>query len=615
MKKCYSLLVLMTLLSFVAKAQPPTAAPTPPARATANVISVYSGAYTDVAGTNFNPSWGQSTVATEITVAGNATRSYTTMNYQGVEFAAPLDVSNMDTLHFDIWTANCTAFEFFLINTTPSTVEQSAAVTPTASGWKSVNIPLSQFNTIALHNILQLKLVATPFGSSNVYLDNIYFYKNVKTPTITGLTIPSKTLGTAPFAITAPTSNSTGAFTYTSSNPAVATVSGNMLTVVGVGYTYITAKQAAAGTYGAGTKSTTFVVTTGLPTTPTVAAPTPTKPAANVISLFSNAYTNRTVDTWSASWDVADSSTVLIAGNTTKKYTNLTYAGVEFISSQIDATTMQYYHVDIWTPNATSFHVKLVDFGPNGVYGGGDDKEHEFTCTPPAFSTWVSYDIPLSDFTGLTTKAHLAQMLFITSAASTLYVDNVYFYKNIVAPVKLSEFKGVKSGNTVLLNWKTATESNNKGFFVERSLNGTEWTSIQFVNGNGTTGNASEYAAVDKTPLKGTNLYRLNQVDMDNKHTYSQTVAVKFGESNGLGFSYYPNPAKSNLRVNIESIENVVASLNLVNADGKMLKSLSLSKMQSNSIVNMDIATLAPGVYYLQLKDGTNVNTSKVVVQ
>ena len=133
-----------------------------------------------------------------------------------------------------------------------------------------------------------------------------------------------------------------------------------------------------------------------------------------------------------------------------------------------------------------------------------------------------------------------------------------------------------------------------------RSLNGTEWTSIQFVKGNGTTANASEYTAVDKTPLKGANLYRLNQVDMDNKHTYSQTVAVKFGESNGLGFSYFPNPAKSNLRVNIESIENAVASLNLLNADGKMLKSLSLSKMQSNSTVNMDIATLAPGVYYLQ---------------
>ena len=186
----------------------------------------------------------------------------------------------------------------FLINTSPGTVEQSVTLTPVLSGWNKFNIALSQFHTIALHNVGQLKFVATPGGTSNVYIDNIYFYKQSKTPTISAFTIPTKTLGTAPFTITAPASNSTGSFTYTSSNTAVATISGSTITVVGVGYTYITAKQAAAGTKGPGKRSTTFSVTTGLPTSPTVAAPTPTKAPANVKSLFSNAYTNATtVDT------------------------------------------------------------------------------------------------------------------------------------------------------------------------------------------------------------------------------------------------------------------------------------------------------------------------------
>lgn len=614
MKKCYSFLLLLTIWSITANAQPTTNAPTPPTRAAANVMSVYSGAYTDIAGTNFNPGWGQSTVVGEITISGNTIRSYTSMNYQGVEFAAPIDVSNMDSLHFDIWTSNCTAFEFFLINTTPTTVEQSVSVTPTLNGWKSVNVALSQFTNLALHNVLQLKLVATPFGSSNVYLDNIYFYKNSKTPTITGFSIPSKTLGSAPFTITPPTSNSTGAFTYTSSNPAVATVSGNTITVVGVGYTYIKASQAAAGAYGVGKKSTTFVVNSGLPTTPTTAAPTPTASPANVISLFSNAYTNRPVDTWSASWDVADSSTVKIAGNDTKKYTNLTYAGVEFISNKLDVTTMQFYHVDIWSPNATSFSVKLVDFGPNGVYGGGDDKEHEFVCTPPAFSTWVSYDIPMSGFVNLTTKAHLAQMLFITNPATTLYVDNVYFYKTVTSPVKLSSFTGTKSNNNVLLNWTTFTESNNKGFYVERSKNGVEWSTVTFVKGSGNSSSAKEYTTLDRNPFKGVNYYRLKQVDEDNKFTYSQTISVKFSEANSTGFSLYPNPAKNNLFISIDDLQNASATIKLINVQGQVMQSMIVNKTAGSTNVTLNVASLAPGMYILQLQDGTVLKNSKVVI-
>ncbi|MFY7885362.1 MAG: hypothetical protein ACOVOV_11040, partial [Dolichospermum sp.] len=89
------------------------------------------------------------------------------------------------------------------------------------------------------------------------------------------------------------------------------------------------------------------------------------------------AYSNVSVDTWSASWDGADVSDVTIGGNDTKLYTNFIFAGVEFTSSMINATNMEKFHIDIWTPDANVFKVKLVDFGPNGVYGGGDDAEHE----------------------------------------------------------------------------------------------------------------------------------------------------------------------------------------------------------------------------------------------
>lgn len=614
MKKIYTLSLLFVFLILKTNAQPPVAAPNAPARNAADVVSLFCGTYTDVAGTDWYPNWGQTTVSTEIMVATNPTRSYTTMNYQGVQFANPIDVSNMDSLHLDLWTPNCTAFDLFLINTTPGTVEQPITLTPTLSGWNKFNIALSQFNTIALHNVGQLKFVATPGGTSNVYIDNIYFYKQAKTPTITNFVIPSKTLGVAPFTIPAPTSNSTGAFTYTSSNTAVATVSGSMITVVGVGYTYITATQAAAGTKGVGKKSTTFNVTTGLPTTPTVAAPTPIRPSANVKSLFSNAYTNATtVDTWSASWDVADVADVTVAGDATKKYTNLNYAGVEFTTTPLDVTTMQYYHVDIWTPDATQFKIKLVDFGANGTFGGGDDVEFEYTCTPPAFSTWVSYDIPLSAFTTLTTKAHIAQMIFVASI-STVYMDNVYFYKTTTAPVKLIDFKAGRSGNKTLLNWKTATENNNKGFSVERSGNGGEWNQLVFVNGNGTSVSQKEYTATDNSPLKGMNYYRLKQIDNDGKFTYSPIVSLRFSD-NALGFSFYPNPVKGQLNISLETIESNAAVLKMMTADGKTVKTISINRSHSNSNLLFSTGTLSPGIYYLVLQDGGNAKSGRLVIE
>jgi hypothetical protein len=173
---------------------------------------------------------------------------------------------------------------------------------------------------------------------------------------------------------------------------------------------------------------------------PTVAAPTPTMAEGHVVSLFSNAYTDVPVDTWSAEWDDADVSDVQIEGNDTKLYSNLVFAGIEFTSQTIDATEMSYFHMDIWTADSTDppaiFKIKLVDFGADGVWGD-DDVEHEITLTAttdPALESenWVALDIPLSAFTNLTTTGHLAQLI-ISGDLSTVYIDNIYFHDGAVS--------------------------------------------------------------------------------------------------------------------------------------------------------------------------------------
>lgn len=167
-----------------------------------------------------------------------------------------------------------------------------------------------------------------------------------------------------------------------------------------------------------------------VPTEPMTAAPTPTRPANTVISMFSDAYTNVPVDTWRTVWSNATLTDLQIAGNPTKKYSALDFVGIETVNNQINATPMQFFHIDAWTPNMTTFRVKLVDFGANGVYQGvpNDDVEFELSYTP-VLSQWNSYDIPLSAFTGLTSRAHIAQLILSGNppAAGIVFVDNVYF--------------------------------------------------------------------------------------------------------------------------------------------------------------------------------------------
>jgi hypothetical protein len=95
----------------------------------------------------------------------------------------------------------------------------------------------------------------------------------------------------------------------------------------------------------------------------------------------------------------------------------------------MDVTDMTHLYLDFWTPNMTTFRVKLVDFGSDGIYGGGNDTEHELTYTP-TLENWINLDIPLSSFTNLAARNNIAQLIFSGNPAGSgvVYVDNVLFH-------------------------------------------------------------------------------------------------------------------------------------------------------------------------------------------
>jgi hypothetical protein len=242
-------------------------------------------------------------------------------------------------------------------------------------------------------------------------------------------------------------------FTFTSSNPSVAAVDHlGIVKVADIGTAVITAKVGDSPAKGSLT-----INSIGQPVLPTEPAPTPTVNSNNVISLFSNAYTNVPVDSWNTHWlySTAENLNVKINGDDVIRYRNLNFVGIEFTSRPIDVSAMTHYHIDIWTPDATNnkkFKVLLVDFGADGVYGGSDDSSSEVSITSPVLSTqnWISLNIPLSSFTGLKATSHLAQMVF-SGDLPNVYVDNVYFYSLGNAPTTAAPVPAFSAANVISL--------------------------------------------------------------------------------------------------------------------------------------------------------------------
>ena len=170
--------------------QPITSAPTPPVRGDVDVISIYGDAYTNVAGTNYNPDWGQSGQGSsfaEFDLNGDKMLQYINLSYQGIGIGETIDVSAMEFLHMDVWTANVTAMETSLINGQDGNSTEAPVWSDlTADQWTSIDIPISDYidQGLTVNEIFQLKLVGEPWAGGTVFVDNIYFHRAPSTPVI-----------------------------------------------------------------------------------------------------------------------------------------------------------------------------------------------------------------------------------------------------------------------------------------------------------------------------------------------------------------------------------------------------------------------------------------------
>ena len=184
-------------------------------------------------------------------------------------------------------------------------------------------------------------------------------------------------------------------------------------------------------------------------------------------------------------------------------------------------------------------------------------------------------------------------------------------------PVKLLNFVAVKKSDDAILNWVTASEVNNSGFDVERSLDGKTFERIGFVKGRGNSNVKESYTFVDADLFRSgiTKVYyRLKQLDYDGKYTYSSVIMLNNDINVGINVQAYPNPFNSTLTVDITTNKADLVTVDVFDISGrKVLSNQYTAEDGSNSFVIKKANELQSGIYFIKVQIAGTEKVIKLV--
>ncbi|MEL7426701.1 MAG: T9SS type A sorting domain-containing protein [Bacteroidota bacterium] len=182
---------------------------------------------------------------------------------------------------------------------------------------------------------------------------------------------------------------------------------------------------------------------------------------------------------------------------------------------------------------------------------------------------------------------------------------------NAALPVELLYFDVSKKAETVVLDWQTASESNNRGFDILHSTDGLTWRNIRFVAGNGNAQESNSYTFTHSAPVIGNNYYRLRQLDFDGQFSDSAIRTVKFdGPTAGFELQVYPNPTTDYTQIHLPAL-HAQGQLLVANTAGHTIYSTLISEEQQQ--IQLDLQDWPAGTYLIHLQLGQSTSTLKLV--
>ncbi len=185
-----------------------------------------------------------------------------------------------------------------------------------------------------------------------------------------------------------------------------------------------------------------------------------------------------------------------------------------------------------------------------------------------------------------------------------------------IVPVELTSFAASVGGNSVTLNWATATETNNSGFEIERKSSSTSWQKIAFIQGNGTTTQPKSYSYSDRNLNEGKYSFRLKQMDYDGTFEYSKVVNAEIASVDKFELAQnYPNPFNpiTTIKFSLPAAGNVkLAVYNLLGQEVQTL--VNGYKEAGTHTVDFEATNLNSGIYLYKIETSTYTQTRKMTL-
>jgi hypothetical protein len=184
-------------------------------------------------------------------------------------------------------------------------------------------------------------------------------------------------------------------------------------------------------------------------------------------------------------------------------------------------------------------------------------------------------------------------------------------------PVSLAKFAATKTEKGNKLTWATASEKNSAYFQVERSTDAKTWTALTQITAQGNSNNLVNYEFTDAATTAGLTYYRLKMVDLDATSEFSKVITLQSGNRQLAAVNVFPNPVQNtqSLHIAFEAQEKATVTLQLLDMMGTVIKTENQSADSGRNTYSLDMNSVKPGMYLVQVTSGSAKETTRVVVR
>ncbi len=245
---------------------------------------------------------------------------------------------------------------------------------------------------------------------------------------------------------------------------------------------------------------------------------------------------------------------------------------------------------------------------------GGDSFEN-FKVSESSFTP--TSGIFFGDYTNIAAYNRMIYPMWMRLNNSTLSVWTAIIHDTTtVVPVEFSSFTSETFRGKVLLSWETGTETNNRGFEIQRSSDAKEWTIVGFVDGKGTSTFPNKYKYTDEPAAGGTYYYRLKQIDFTGEFKYSNTLEVNLIIIKNYTLEQnYPNPFNPSTTIGYELPAESDVIIKVFDILGNEVATLVNGKQTAGvHEVKFDGSKQGSGIYIYRMTTGTVTQTKKMIL-